>query len=55
MGPQSLTEDLEFSAKLVLEGGKVNWNEWAITYDENPSFTAIATVSACGGCRGITS
>lgn len=33
---QSLTEDLEFSAKLVLSGGKVHWNEWAITYDEKP-------------------
>jgi cellulose synthase/poly-beta-1,6-N-acetylglucosamine synthase-like glycosyltransferase len=35
---QSLTEDLEFSTKLVLEGGKVHWNEWAITYDEKPLF-----------------
>ncbi|MGC8777563.1 MAG: glycosyltransferase family 2 protein [Candidatus Caldatribacteriaceae bacterium] len=33
---KSLTEDLEFSTKLVLEGGKVHWNEWAITYDEKP-------------------
>ncbi|MCX7668197.1 MAG: glycosyltransferase, partial [Atribacterota bacterium] len=35
---KSLTEDLEFSTKLVLEGGKVHWNEWAITYDEKPLF-----------------
>ena len=34
---QSLTEDLEFSSKLVLSGGKVHWNEWAVTYDEKPS------------------
>ena len=33
---QSLTEDLEFSTKLILSGGKVHWNEWAITYDEKP-------------------
>lgn len=33
---RSLTEDLEFSVQVVLEGGKVHWNEWAITYDEKP-------------------
>jgi cellulose synthase/poly-beta-1,6-N-acetylglucosamine synthase-like glycosyltransferase len=33
---KSLTEDLEFSVQVVLEGGKVHWNEWAITYDEKP-------------------
>lgn len=33
---QSLTEDLEFSTRLVLEGGRVGWNEWAVTYDEKP-------------------
>lgn len=33
---KSLTEDLEFSVQVILEGGKVHWNEWAITYDEKP-------------------
>ncbi|MGQ9623504.1 MAG: glycosyltransferase family 2 protein [Candidatus Caldatribacteriaceae bacterium] len=33
---KSLTEDLEFSTQVVLSGGKVHWNEWAITYDEKP-------------------
>ncbi|MBC7217354.1 MAG: glycosyltransferase family 2 protein [Candidatus Caldatribacterium sp.] len=34
---KSLTEDLEFSVQVVLAGGKVHWNEWAITYDEKPT------------------
>lgn len=33
---KSLTEDLEFSTQIILEGGKVHWNEEAITYDEKP-------------------
>lgn len=33
---KSLTEDLEFSTQVVLSGGKIHWNEWAITYDEKP-------------------
>lgn len=33
---ESLTEDLEFSARLILAGGRVHWNPWAITYDEKP-------------------
>lgn len=37
---KSLTEDLEFSVQVVLSGGKVHWNEWAITYDEKPSHYA---------------
>ncbi|MBF6594693.1 MAG: glycosyltransferase family 2 protein [Thermaceae bacterium] len=34
--PQSLTEDLEFTVSLVLTGGKVHWNDFAIVYDEKP-------------------
>ncbi|MEN3186929.1 MAG: glycosyltransferase family 2 protein [Atribacterota bacterium] len=33
---KSFIEDLEISTRLALEGGKVHWNEWAITYDEKP-------------------
>lgn len=33
---ESLTEDLEFSARLILGGGRVHWNQWAIAYDEKP-------------------
>lgn len=31
-----LTEDLEFSSKLILKNGKVNWCDEAIVYDEKP-------------------
>ncbi|WP_119314966.1 glycosyltransferase family 2 protein [Calidithermus terrae] len=34
--PQSLTEDLEYTAMLVLGGGRVHWNDWAVVYDEKP-------------------
>lgn len=32
----SLTDDLEFSTRLILAGGVVHWNELAIIYDEKP-------------------
>jgi cellulose synthase/poly-beta-1,6-N-acetylglucosamine synthase-like glycosyltransferase len=38
---QSLTEDLEFTVKLILEGKRVFWNHEAVVYDEKPvSYTA---------------
>lgn len=36
MGATCLTEDLEFSCKLVLNGYKVSWEHKAIIYDEKP-------------------
>ena len=33
---QSLTEDLEFTCKVILAGHRVYWNEWAVVYDEKP-------------------
>lgn len=35
-GATCLTEDLEFTCKLVLNGGKVGWAHDAIIYDEKP-------------------
>ena len=35
-GTTSLTEDLEFSLKLVLRGMKVHWAHEAVVYDEKP-------------------
>lgn len=35
-GATCLTEDLEFSVKLVLSGEKVGWAHDAIIYDEKP-------------------
>jgi cellulose synthase/poly-beta-1,6-N-acetylglucosamine synthase-like glycosyltransferase len=35
-GATCLTEDLEFSMKLVLNGLKVSWSHCAIVYDEKP-------------------
>ncbi|NSW92379.1 MAG: glycosyltransferase family 2 protein [Firmicutes bacterium] len=35
-GATCLTEDLEFTIKLVLKGKKVYWSEEAIVYDEKP-------------------
>ena len=35
-GATSLTEDLEFSLKLILKGMKVSWSHEAIVYDEKP-------------------
>lgn len=43
---RSLTDDLEFYTQLVLAGGRVHWNEWAVTYDEKP-----ATLGASGRQR----
>lgn len=33
---QSLTEDLEFTAWLVMQGQMVHWNPYAVVYDEKP-------------------
>jgi len=33
---RSLTEDLEFSTRIILNGGRVHWNNEAIIYDEKP-------------------
>ncbi|MCX6090924.1 MAG: glycosyltransferase family 2 protein [Candidatus Atribacteria bacterium] len=33
---QSLTDDLEFSTRIILDGGRVHWNDWAVVYDEKP-------------------
>jgi len=33
---KSLTEDLEFSTRIILNGGRVHWNNEAIIYDEKP-------------------
>lgn len=33
---ESLTDDLVFSTRLILAGGRVLWNEWARVYDEKP-------------------
>jgi cellulose synthase/poly-beta-1,6-N-acetylglucosamine synthase-like glycosyltransferase len=33
---ESLTEDLEMSTHLILSGGRVHWNNYAIIYDEKP-------------------
>ncbi len=35
-GATSLTEDLEFSLKLVLKGMRVSWSHEAVVYDEKP-------------------
>jgi len=35
-GATSLTEDLEFTVKLVLKGHKVYWSHEAVVYDEKP-------------------
>jgi cellulose synthase/poly-beta-1,6-N-acetylglucosamine synthase-like glycosyltransferase len=37
--PKSLTEDLEFSAALILDDSRVFWNYWAVSYDEKPIST----------------
>ena len=34
---ESLTEDLELTCKIVAAGGRVWWNEWAVSYDEKPT------------------
>ncbi len=34
--PTSLADDLEFSTKLILAGGRVHWNDHARVYDEKP-------------------
>jgi len=34
--PTSLADDLEFSTKLILAGGRVYWNDHARVYDEKP-------------------
>ncbi|MBP8933461.1 MAG: glycosyltransferase, partial [Candidatus Atribacteria bacterium] len=33
---KSLTEDLEFSTRIILSGGRVHWNNEAIIFDEKP-------------------
>jgi cellulose synthase/poly-beta-1,6-N-acetylglucosamine synthase-like glycosyltransferase len=33
---ESLTEDLEMSARLILSGSRVHWNDHAVIYDEKP-------------------
>lgn len=35
---KSLTEDLELGTQVVLSGGRVHWNEWAIMYNEKPLY-----------------
>ncbi len=33
---RSLTEDLELTCRVLLDGGRVHWNEAAVSYDEKP-------------------
>lgn len=40
--PRSLTEDLEFTTQLVLEGKRIHWCEWAVIYDEKPLRTSVS-------------
>ena len=40
---ESLTEDLEMSARIILSGSRVHWNDHAVIYDEKPQDIKIST------------
>ena len=48
----SVTDDLEFSSRLILAGGRVHWNEWAITYDEKAITYPASAVQRSRWLRG---
>ena len=53
-GFRSLTEDLEFSSQLVLDGVKVTWCHEAVVYDEKPRGFVAAVKQRARWMRGHT-
>ena len=48
-----LTEDLEFTCKLVLNGEKVGWAHDAIIYDEKPLSLSNHGLKEKDGCKDL--
>lgn len=48
----SLTDDLELTCRIVLSGGRVHWNAWAIAFDEKPVTHRASSAQRARWLRG---
>ena len=52
-GATCLQEDLEFTCKVVLNGGKIGWAHDAKIYDEKPLGFKLLGFKEEDGCKGL--